>query len=571
MKKILVGVIAFSLLLLFSCGNDNSNLTTQDNQNNKLNSEHNGCIDFAISEKYQTLDPIKVTDVISFHIVNQIYEPLLHFNEKDLSLTPLLAKSWEVDDKNLVHTFHLKKGVHFHNNACFKDDKGPEVTAADVIYSFKRIYTEEGNYSYTFLKDKIVGGEAFKKSGGEIEGIKALDDYTVEFTLTKPSSNFVDVLATIGTAIVSKEAMESNAIVGTGPFTYNKKNDTKKAVILLKNQNYHLSDKSGTSLPYLDSVAFNYVEPGQQQLDQFMNDKLDIVTGLPPEKIKEIVESQIADFQDEPVKYVLGRYPQISTSYLNFNTAIAPFDNIKVRKAIGMAVNKTKIVDAILRGEAYAPAEHGIVPSAIKDYDFSSVVGLEYDVNKAKELLASAGYPNGKDFPTLIFASGKTNINLRVALEIQKQLLANLNINVEVSALTLAEVMEMNSHSKCHLSLNAWLGEFPDPVSFLSLCYGKNVPASIDESSFPNDARYKNSKFDKLYEEALVTIDTKKRYELCLSADQIIASEAPIIPLWYHENYVLIQSIVKDYQPNAMNIQYLPYVKILDAPVVEKK
>ena len=276
-------------------------------------------------------------------------------------------------------------------------------------------------------------------------------------------------------------------------------------------------------------------------------------------------------FQDKPVKYVLGRHPQVATTFLNLNTAIAPFNNLKVRKAITMAINKKRIVDDVLKGEAYGPGDHGIVPSAIKNYDFASIVGHEYDIKKAKDLLASAGYPNGKGFPTLIFATGKGNTSLRVALEIQKQLLANLNINLEISSLPLKEIMEMNGKSQINLSLSGWLGEFPDPVTFLSLFYGADVPQSIEESSYPNESRYKNAKFDKLYEQALITIDTKKRYELCLSADQIIATDVPVIPLWYHENYQLTQSVVENYQPNSMNIHYLTYVKLKDVQASEKE
>ena len=343
----------------------------------------------------------------------------------------------------------------------------------------------------------------------------------------------------------------------------------KKSKTLLKNKNYHLSDKKGNKLPYLESVAYNYIKSGQDQLDLFMAEELDIITGIPPESIKDIVESQIADFQNKPAKYVLGRYPEIMTSYLKLNTAIAPFNDVKVRQAFGMAINKTKIVDHVLKGEAYSAGENGIVPSAIKGYDFSSIVGLEYSLTKAQQLLADAGYPNGKGFPALKFATGKGNISLRVGLEIQKQLLSNLNMNVEISALTLKEITEMNGKSELNMSLGGWLGEFPDPTTFLTLFYGEHVSSSLEESSFPNETRYQNTKFDAIFKEASETVDTKKRYELCLMADQILATEVPGIPLWYHESYQLIQSVIQDYQPNSMNIQYLTYVKIKEAPVVE--
>ncbi len=573
MKKVVLSFVVISVMLLASCGGGENSTTENDGQNANLNGDKGGSLDFAITEKYHTLDPIKVTSVVSFHIVSQIYEPLLRFDEKDLSLQPLLAESWSISEDNLVHTFQLKKGIHFQDNACFEGGKGRELKSADVVYSFNRIYSStEKNYAYSLFKNTIKGGEDYRSSGGEITGIKAIDDYTIEFTLNHPSSNFIALLATVSSAIVPKEAIEKNAVAGSGPFVYNKANDKETAITLSKNQNYHISDKKGNKLPYIEAVAFNYVKSGQDQLDMFMNDQLDVITGIPPESIKDIVESQIADFQDKPVKYVLGRYPQVSTSFLDLNNAIAPFNNTNVRKAIGMAINKNRIVDDVLKGEAYGPGDHGIVPSAIKNYDFSSVVGHEYDVNKAKELLANAGYPNGKGFPTLKFGTGKGNISLRVALEIQKQLLANLNINVEISSLSLKELMEMNSSSQLNMSLRGWLGEIPDPVTFLSLFYGADVPNSNETASFPNESRYKNAKFDKLYEEALVTIDAKKRYELCLTADQIIATDVPVVPLWYHENYQLIQSVVKDYQPNSMNIQYLTHVKLEEAaPVGENQ
>lgn len=568
MKKVYISIVFSVLILLTSCGGDKTNTDSNDTP---ITEEINNCLDFAITEKYQSLDPIKVTDVASFHIVSQIYEPLLKFDDQTLSLQPLLAESWSSNEDNLIYTFKLKKGVFFHDNDCFSGGKGREIKAADVVYSFKRIYSDKtADYAYGLFKNKIVGAEDFRNNGGEITGLKAIDDYTVEISLTKPSSNFLGLLATVGTAVVAKEAIEKNAIVGSGPFTYNKKNDTDKEIRLEKNNNYHLKDNKDIKLPYLDAVAYHYVNSGQEKMNLFMDNKLDIITNLPSESIKEIVEKQISDFQDKPVKYILERHPQLSTSFLNFNTSVAPFDNIKVRKAISMAINKKRIVEDILKGEAFAPGEHGIVPPALKDYDYSSIIGLEYDLKKAQQLLTEAGFPNGKDFPTIRFITSKRKSSVRVGLELQKQLLANLNINVEISSVSLAEKTAINSNSQAGMTLNGWLGEFPDPTNFLSLFYGANLPSTNTEDAYPNESRFKNSEFDKLYEEALITIDDAKRYELCLMADQIIASNAPIVPLWYHENYLLIQSSIKNYHPNVLNTQYLTFVKI-ETPVVESK
>ncbi|MCB0400640.1 MAG: ABC transporter substrate-binding protein [Flavobacteriales bacterium] len=561
MRNSIYTFLAGTILLLTACGDGEDKKTTT--ENNITPTEISGCLDFAITEKYGSLDPIHVTDVASFHITSQIYEPLLRFDENDLTLEPLVAESWEVSDDNLVHTFRLKKGVHFHDHACFEGGKGREIKAGDVIYSFERMYAaDDENYAYSLFKDKIAGGEAFKSNGGTISGITAPDEYTVQFTLTKPSSNFMSLLATISTAIVAKEAIEKNAIVGSGPFVYSKDADTENKITLSRNTNYHQKDGKGETLPYLDCVSFNYIKDGQEQLDLFMKGELDVITGLPSKSIKEIVETQIADFQEDPVKYVLGRYPQNATTYITLNTAVPPFDNQKVRQAVGMAIDKARIVDQILKGEAAAPGDHGIVPSAFKGYDYTSVVGLGFDVEKAKKLLSEAGYPNGNGLPILMLATGNGNTSVRVGLEIQKQLRANLNINVELTSTSLAERKEANAQSKNNMSIDGWLAEFPDPVSFLSLFYGANVPASAQEMSFPNESRFKNDAFDKLYEKALVTLDDKQRFELCLEADQIVANQAPCIPLWYHEDYHLIQSAVQGYSPNAMNLLYLASVKI---------
>tara|TARA_B100000809_G_scaffold51342_1_gene46528 strand:+ start:5501 stop:7207 length:1707 start_codon:yes stop_codon:yes gene_type:complete len=560
MKRLVLSFITTSVVFLMSCGNGKNDQTDSNVESDDSEESTISCLDFAISETYNTLDPIKITDIVSFHVASQIFEPLLRFDDKDLSLKPLLVNSWIISEDYLTYTFSLKKGIYFQDNNCFPDGKGKELTANDVVYTFKRIYSEKSSYAYSLFKNQIKGSENYVE--GNIVGLNAIDNYKIEFTLNKPSSNFLNLIANAVSAIVAKEAIEQNAIVGSGPFAYSKENDTETAITLLRNKNYHLSDKQGNQLPYLESVAFNVAKSGQEQLDLFMANKLDIITGIPPESVKDLVETQIADFQDTPTKYILGRYPQVATSFLSLNTAIAPFNNKKVRLALGMAINKSKIVDNILKGEAYSPGNNGIVPSAIKGYDFSSVVGLDFNLSEAKKLLSEAGFPNGKGFPTIKFASLKRNTNLRVALEVQKQLLSNLNINVEISSVLYKEMIDLNANSEVDMCLGGWLGEFPDPVTFLSLFYGADVPTSNQQMSFPNESRYKNEKFDKIYEEALITIDQTKRYELCLIADQIIANDVPVIPLWYHENYQLIQSVVSGYQANSMNIQYLTYVKI---------
>lgn len=569
MKKLLYYTPIVAFLMFQACNNEN---TTQKDeiQQQDVNTEQENILDFIAQEKYQTLDPTKVLDLTSAQVLSQIYECLVRFDEDNLSIKPMLASFWEIDPSGLSYTFHLNKEVFFHDNTCFEGEKGRELKAKDVVYTFKRICSpSEGNYGYSLFKELIVGAQDNYEGKQTKFGVEAIDDYTVKFNIIKPSSNFLQLLGSIFSAIVSEEAINSNQIVGTGPFIYTKENDTETAITLLRNSNYHIKE-NGIQLPYLDGVRYNYSDDGKDLLKAFKANQIDILENIPVDEINNLVEENINDFQNEPVKYILARNKELAITFINFNTSVAPFNNLKVRKAIAMAIDKNRIVDKVLKGEAYGSANHGLVPPAIKDYDYTSVIGLDFDVAKAKKMLADAGFKNGEGFPKTEIITSKHNINIRVALELQKQLKTNLGINVEVTSTSLAELIAIRGSKTSNIILSSWIAETPDPTNFLSLLYGGFVNPSIDESSYPNDSRFKNEAFDNAYKEAIITIDKEKKYELCLIADQIAANEAPIVPLWYFEKYQLIQSYVLNYKPNAMRIHYLPFVKI-DYNVAKKK
>tara|TARA_R110001592_G_scaffold106824_2_gene299434 strand:- start:5851 stop:7599 length:1749 start_codon:yes stop_codon:yes gene_type:complete len=557
----------FAGAILFSCGEDDKGESNAAQEKVKNEQIKDNTFNLALSEKVQGFDPIKVVDGFSFQVLGQIYEGLLKFNEKDLTIEPSIAASWEVSEDGLTYTFKIKKGVSFHDNDCFEGGKERVLTSKDVKYSLERACSNvEGNYAYNLFKNSIVGAVQFHENEtiNDVEGIKIIDDYTVQISLLKPSANFLNSLAVINTSIVPKEAFEnkSDCFVGTGPFMLDKHDEEGNKTLLKRNENYHLKDKEGNKLPYLDKVVVHYVSNSQEKLEMFEAGKLDVIVDLPSASIKTVVENQISDFEAKPPKYVLGRYPELVTSYLQLNTMVEPLNNVKVRQAIAMCINKTKIVDVVLNGEAYGPANNGIVPPAIKGYDYESIVGLEYNVEKAKQLLTEAGYKNGEGFPTLkLYNSGKESQALRVGLEIQKEFRTSLNINVEIVSVSFAEKMKAEAKGDAHMSVAAWLADFPTPDNFLSITYGATVPSSMEESSFPNGSRYVNKEFDKLYEEAISTIDEAKRNEICLKAEQLMINDAPIVPLWYNENYRLLQSNISGYQPSIMHIQNLIYVK----------
>lgn len=567
MKKSLFFVL--SLAVFFTSCSDSGSEKSSDRvaKGDKI---YGGSLRINETESYQTLYPFAITDIGSAHIANQIYEGLVKFNTKDLSIIPCLAEKWDVDPTATVYTFHLKKGVMFQDNDCFSGGKGREVKASDFKYSFELLCTDSkdnSNFAATF-KDRVLGANKFFEASkgtpsGEIEGVKVVDDYTLKITLIKPSSSFLYVLASPAATVIPKEAVEKygvDAKVGTGPFVFVDNGGNDK-VILKRNDNYHATDSLGNQLPFLDSIIITFLPTKKQELDNFQNGDLAMVIGLPSESIKDMVESQIADFQNKPPKYVLERSPEMATQYYEFNLTKEPFNNVKTRQAFSYALDKNKIIEEVLKGEAYGPGTNGICPPSFKGYDITKIQGYDFDPDKAKKLLAEAGYPNGKGFPKVkieLNSGGAKNAN--VVLEIQKQLMEVLNVNVDFEVVPQKQKLEDAKYARAEIFRAAWIADFPSPENFLWTLYGGSVPADLSAPSYPNTPRYKNPEFDKLFEAGQAAKTQEEAYDNFMKAEQILMQDAPIMVLWYDENYRLIKSNVRNYFSNPM--RYRDYSQV---------
>jgi oligopeptide transport system substrate-binding protein len=582
-------VLFLSLAFLYSCSNDPG----RDNNNNgerkvaKGNRVYGGTLKVNETEMYQTLYPYKITDAISAFVASQIYEGLVKFNTRDLSIMPCIAEKWEVDTSGTVYTFFLRKGVMFQDNECFPNGKGREVKASDVKYSFELLCTDDENnmnFAATF-KDRVLGANKFFEDskngkGGELEGIKVIDDYTIQIKLYAPTTSFIYILANPAAAIVAKEAVEkyrTEMRLGTGPFVFDEKASDKDRVILKRNASYYGIDSLGNQLPYLDTVLISFKRTKKEELEEFQKGNVDMVIGLPSESIKELVESQIANFESQPPKFVLERTAEMVTQYYEFNLTRPPFDNVKVRKAFSYAVDRNRIIDEVLKGEAYGPGIYGICPPSFKGYDVAQIKGYEFNPEMAKKLLAEAGYPNGKGFPTVkleLNSGGARNSN--VAFEVQKQLMDVLGVNIDLEVVPLAQKLDDAAMGKAEIFRSAWVADYPSPENFLWTLYGGSVPDSPDKPSFPNTPRYRNPEYDKLFDKGKAARTKEEAYKYFLQAEQKMMEDAPIMVLWYDENYRLVQSHVRNLFLNPMRIRdftevYLKPVEAKSAPADKDK
>lgn len=559
-------VILLSSILVFSCKTDvNQSDTINLGNEGKGGVVYGGTLRVNETEPPSSLFPHSCTDLVSSHVASQIYEGLVRFNVKDLSIEPALAESWSVSEDGLKYIFKLKKGVFFHDDACFANGKGREFKAEDVLYSFERLATQHpDNLMFAATIKNILRGanefyaaSASKKPDFEFEGVKVIDEYTVAFNLVAPSSSFLYILANSALAIFPKEAYEKYGNLtrtGTGPFMFAQNKNPNEKLVLVKNPKYHGKDTLGNQLPFIDSLVFTFISSKKAELDEFQNGNLDIIVGLPSEAIKDVVEKQIADFQNRPPKFILDRSPELATQFYEFNTVVRAFKNKKVRQAISYAIDRDKIVDEILKGEAYGPGIHGITPPSLRNYDVSSIKGYKQDKEKAKKLLAEAGYPNGKGFPTikLVLNSGGSK-NVNVALEIQKQLRDVLGINMDLEIVPFTLKLEDARMGRGDMFRSAWVADFPSAENFLMLAYGKTVPKTLNEPSWPNVSRFVNAQFDELYEKALATQNQDEKNTLLLEAEKLMMDEAPILVLWYDEKYRLYQARVNNFYSNPLN------------------
>jgi oligopeptide transport system substrate-binding protein len=570
MRYLALYISVIVIIVIPGC-NGGSGFSGNDSKGGRV---YGGTFKISETESINSLYPLSAEDVGTSNIAAQIYEGLVKLSVKDLSVIPSVAEKWEIDESGKVYTFHLKKGIYFHDDPCFPEGKGREVTAEDVKFTLENACTQNSDNTVfgLSLRGKLAGAEKYYEAsaGGvkpsfDLEGVRVIDLHTIQITFTSSNSSFLYVLAMPSLGIIPKEGLiqyGNKLTVGTGPFRLipGQKMGHNK-LVLVKNKNYHGIDSLGNKLPFIDTLEVLFMNSKKAELEAFKQKKLHVVVGLPSESIKEIVEEQIADFQNKPPVFILDRSVEMATNFYSFNFSNPVFKNKNVRLALNYAIDREKIIDDVLRGEAFGPGEFGFTPPSIKGYDVSSIKGYRYDPEKARKLLADAGFPDGKNFPSLKLELNSGGYkNTSIAVEIQKQWLKVLNIRVDLDVVPMMKKLEDEKYGRADLFRSAWVADIPDPGNFLNLFYGKTVPKSADIPSFSNTSRYVNPKFDQLFEQAINEINQEKRYKLFAEAEQILMDDAAVIVLYYNESYVLLKADIRNYFANPM--QYKDYSQI---------
>ena len=501
-----------------------------------------------------SLDPAFAKNKQVMWAVHQLYNTLIEI-DSNMQMKPSLAKRWLISDDNLVFTFFLRTDVFFTDDACFANSKGRRLTAHDVEYSFKRIVDKS---------TASPGAWIFNNRVDSANGFKAVNDSIFQLTLARPFQSILGILSMQYCSIIPREAVERYKTgfrrhpVGTGPFQFVAWEEGQ-ALILKKNEHYFEKDAAGISLPYLDGIKVSFYDSKATEFLEFQQKRLDFIDDIDP-SFKDEVLTKTGNLKKTWVdKIELHKHPYLNIEYLGIlvdgnNELVknSPLRLQKVRQAINYGFNRKKMM-LYLRNSIGIAAESGFVPAGLPSFDSVNVRGYHYDVGKAKQLLAEAGFPEGKDLPAikLLTIPIYGDLGTYIANE-----LLQVGIKVEVEVIQKSLLMEQTSKSQALFFRGSWIADYPDAENYLSVFYSKN-PAP------PNYTRYKNPAFDLLYESALSEKNDSLRYRLYQQMDRMIINDAPVVPLWYDMAIHLVHKNINNFYPNSLNLLELRRTKKL--------
>jgi oligopeptide transport system substrate-binding protein len=488
---------------------------------------------YALIDEPTTLDPAKVEDGTTIDLLQQVYEGLVRWSENN-EIEPNLAEKWEVSEDGTTYTFHLKKGVKFHN--------GREVTAEDFKYSIERACAPKlaSPTVPNYLKDIVGVKECLDGKATTISGITAPDAQTLVIKIDKLRPYWLGNMTYPCSYVVPKEDVDKNGgpdveiteknMVGTGPF---KIGEFRRGyqVSLVANPDYH------EGKPKIDGIVRPIIKEGITRLNKYEAGELDIVD-VSPRDLDRINN-------DPNLKNDLKSFARNATWYVGLNSAASgsPFGDVRVRQAFAHAIDRDETLRVAMKGQADVAT--GIVPPGFPNYK-PKITMLAYDPAKAKQLLAAAGFPDGKGFPELTFSFRRAMPQVeQTAQVLAEQLKRNLNINVQLRPMEWGQFLNERTNKTMPLSHLRWGADYLDPQNFLSTLLHTSVRDAQGRESHPeNGVGYSNPEFDKLCDAADVEKDPKKRMALYEKAEQIAINDAPWVPLYFQRDLELVRSRV---------------------------
>ncbi|MFC1497575.1 ABC transporter substrate-binding protein [Verrucomicrobiota bacterium] len=562
------GVIAL-VCLLGGCGDG------------KLDNEKSDkIVSYARTTRIRGFDPIKAGDVASALAIARIYEGLVQYSYlvRPYRVEPCLAESLpEISKDGLIYTFKLRKGIYFQDDLCFTETggKGRELIAEDFVYSIKRVADlKNESTGYWAYNDRITGLDEFRSASGredsidydtEVEGLKAIDRYTFQIKLKRPYPQLLWILTMHYAYAVPREAVEYygddfvNHPAGTGPyvlkswwknyrieFERNPKWAETGRVELYPDEGAPgdaekgLLKDAGKPIPFVDHLVRYVIDDQSTEWLKFVAGELDAMGYISRDNFDVVIaEGELAkSLREKNVQ--LFTAPALDVFYIGFNMDDpvvghdAPGENRKkkLRQALSCTFNSEAWVsfwnDRAVRAK-------GPIPPSVAGYE-EKPTPYPFDLEKARKLLAEAGYPDGISSKTgkrlqLKIELGSADPQTRESTELTGAFMREIGVILEPVYNNWPTFLRKMERRQCQLYRLGWIADYPDAENFLQLFYGDN------ESPGPNHSNYKNSEFDRIYEKIRVMSNSPERTELYKQMADIIIEDCPWIFMHHQVDY----------------------------------
>ena len=506
-------------------------------------------INVQVGPSPETIDPALNSAVDGANMIIHAFEGLLKF-DKDNNVVPGVSESYYVSDDGLTWTFHLRKGL--------KWSDGSDLTADDFVYSWKRVADPNTAAPYGYdLLNYVKGYEEAEAGNTDALAVSAPDADTFVVELSNPCVYFDKICAFAVMVPVQQATIEANGeswstkpdtYVTDGPYYMTEYTDGAQ-IVFDKNPNYWDADSVTC-----DRIVWHLIEDSNAAYSAYQNGDLLLIKDVPTEEIPSLEGN--AEFHVEPI---MGTY------YVSFNTDKEPFDDPRVREALSLAIDREYVAGTIMQG-TYTPATNFVGPGvsdAAEGSSFEEVTKEKYgdhfdvsdyeaDLEKAKSLLAEAGYPDGAGFPEIAYLTNDAGYHKAVAEYLQSAW-GDLGITMTVNIQEWKTVTADRRAGNFDVARNGWVYDWDDPSNMINL---------LETGNGNNDGKYSSADFDKAVDDARKTTDLEEHYAKLHEAEQIVLKDAAMAPVAYYNDFWLQKDSLKGSWHSPYGYWYFMYATV---------
>ena len=491
------------------------------------------------------LDPHVVTGISAYNVIAAVLEGLVSEDPSDPSLPPVpgVAESWSVSADQMVYTFKIRPNATWSN--------GDPITAKDFLFSYQRMLSPKLGSPYAYMLHLLKNGKAYNH--GELPdfgnvGVKGLDARTLELTLESPTPSLLSqmnhwawfpvhpptILAHGNIDELGTQWTRPGNFVGNGPFTLTSWKQNQ-AITVKKNPRYWDADTVKLNEINFYPIGDHIIEERSFRAGQLH------VTGTVP-------IDRTAYYKDNKPD-LLRLDPYLRSYYYMFNVNTPPLNDVRVRKALAMAIDREALTSFVTRsGETPA---YSFTPPHIGAY--APPVLFSTDIDAARTLLAEAGYPDGKGFPQLSLLFNISDLHTRIAEVIQQMWKDNLGVDIQLENVEWKVYQSRRKHGQYDIARAEWVADYIDPASFLDVWISDGGN---------NHAGWSSAAYDELIKKAALTSDTAQREQLFKQAETVLIQDQPIAPLMFLPSKSLIQPSVKGWNPSILDHHPYKYIHL---------